>query len=199
MSDLLAALEAVEIVRPEPESMCKAALWYVEKLHWPVFPLHWPVNGDSGLVCSCGRDCASPAKHPRTANGFKDASVDPEQVRQWWERWPLANVGTPTGGEGNACGFDVIDIDGPEGIETFRAWHDGAPETVPPLAALAFTPGNRKRKAGRHYLTPARGTTNTTRALPGIDLRGLGGYILLPPSRGITGARYQWIEWPEAP
>jgi hypothetical protein len=72
---------------------------------WSVFPLHSPQNGQ----CSCGRlDCTSPAKHPRTANGLKDATTDPERIREWWKRWPDANIGVVTG---RASGVVVVDVD----------------------------------------------------------------------------------------
>lgn len=209
LSELLAAFEVIEVMpgRPAPD-MGKVAAYYAERLGWPVFPVHHPVadrNAPYGWRCSCGKDddrlpvrdrCKSPGKHPLTAQGFKDASADPDEIAAWWRRWPAANIATPTGASG--CGFDVIDIDGVEGLETWRAWRANDPASIPPLVALAFTPGNRKRKAGRHWLTPAIGTANTARALPGIDLRGDGGYILLPPSQGITGPRYAWMHEPKA-
>jgi hypothetical protein len=205
LSDLMAQFEAVDMPLSAEPDMARAACWYVKRFSWPIFPVHHFNKTPSGLRCSCGKDrdelpiaerCKSPGKHPMTWSGFKDASADLETVKAWWSEYPRANIGTPTGVSG--CGLDVIDIDGPEGMETWLAWRSASPESIPPLAALAFTPGNRKRKAGRHWLTPAVGTTNTTRALPGIDLRGDGGYILLPPSQGATGGRYQWILQPGA-
>ena len=48
-------------------------------------------------------------KKPLTRNGFKDASTDPEQIRRWWEQWPNANIGLPTGSKN---GLFVVDVDG---------------------------------------------------------------------------------------
>ena len=80
---------------------------------YPTFPLHHPVDGR----CSC-RDagCSSPAKHPRTPHGLHDASTDADQVAEWWRRWPLANIGLRTG-----VVFDVLDIDGQEGLDALNA------------------------------------------------------------------------------
>lgn len=59
-----------------------------------VFPLHDITGG----ACSCGREeCGSGGKHPRTKNGVKDATTALEQIRQWWARWPDANIGLATG------------------------------------------------------------------------------------------------------
>src|SRR5436853_4022810 len=75
---------------------------------WFVLPLHSMRNG----VCSCGnRDCKSPAKHPRTPNGEKDATIDPARIKEWWAKWPDANLGVATG----PSNLIVIDIDGEEG------------------------------------------------------------------------------------
>jgi Bifunctional DNA primase/polymerase, N-terminal len=50
-----------------------AALSYARR-GWRAVPLHsW-----TGSCCTCGRrDCPSPAKHPRTLHGLKDATTDP--------------------------------------------------------------------------------------------------------------------------
>jgi len=57
-------------------AMVEAALSYARR-GWHVFPIHWPINGK----CSCGKvDCESQAKHPLTANGFKDATIDPKTI-----------------------------------------------------------------------------------------------------------------------
>jgi hypothetical protein len=47
-------------------------------------------------------------KGPLTPNGFKDATTDPKQIRNWWAKWPHAMIGMPTG---LASGVDVLDID----------------------------------------------------------------------------------------
>ena len=53
-----------------------AALYYAHR-GWAVFRCHEPTP--SG--CSCRRpDCSSPAKHPRTARGLREATTDPETI-----------------------------------------------------------------------------------------------------------------------
>ena len=49
-----------------------------------------PIYGvEGGGRCACGRrDCSSPAKHPRTKHGHKDASRDTAQIAVWWNACP---------------------------------------------------------------------------------------------------------------
>src|SRR5271170_3264621 len=89
-------------------ALLTAALDYAAR-GWPVVPLHsW-----TGRGCSCGSapDECKPAKHPRTAHGLKDASAELDRILEWWKRWPGANVGLLTG-----VAFDVVDVDGSEGM-----------------------------------------------------------------------------------
>lgn len=207
---LIDGLPAAEINPGKTFDMRLTARYYASWLGWAVFPVHHPLDqpgAPHGYACSCGKDsdviqdrCKSPGKHPMISNGFLGATTDLNQIEEWWGRWPHANIGLPTGHrEQGGIGYDVLDIDGPEGWETWQQWKLNNPDTLPAVRYIAFTPGNRRRPAGRHHLIDACGTSNTTRALPGIDLRGDGGYILAPPSRGITGPRYAWITPPEAP
>ena len=59
----------------------------------PVFPCrNLPSNADD--------------KKPYTLHGFKDASIDPAVITQWWQQWPDALMGVPTGER-----FVVLDLD----------------------------------------------------------------------------------------
>lgn len=111
------------------------------------------------------------------------ATTDTAQIQAWWKSTPAANIGLPTGGR-----YDVIDIDGPEGyrsmaqLKTERRW---------PAEYLgrALTPSG-----GMHiYITATEHKEgNHARWRPGIDYRGLGGYVLAPPSRKADGTRWEW-------
>ena len=77
----------------DTNSPIEMALMYAGK-GWHVFPLHTVIDG---TTCDCRRSCPKPGKHPRTANGFKDATTDETQIRKWWGMWPDANIGIATG------------------------------------------------------------------------------------------------------
>lgn len=146
-------------------SLAGAAVWYAERGHL-VFPLR------------------PGTKLPMTKHGFKDASMNPDTIRAWWTREPQANIGLATGHL-----FDVIDVDGPDGITSFGAMEDL--NQVPDITGCSKTP------RGYHWLIAPTGDGCATAVRPGIDFRGIGGYIVAPPSI-VDGVIYRWIDPPTA-
>ena len=117
-----------------------------------------------------------PNKQPLTKHGFKEASTDEEQIHAWWTRWPRAGIAVPTGPD-----WFVLDVDDEHALAALTADHGPLPPTVE-----AVTP-----RPGRHFYLHGR-VTNSRGALPdGIDVRGLGGYVLIPPSPHENGC-YEW-------
>lgn len=155
---------------------------------WHVLALH-SVRNDG--TCTCGRDdCPSPAKHPRTRNGLKDATTDETTIRTWWARWADANVGIRTG---EISGLYVIDVDPAHGGEQTLEDLEQSYSRLP-AGPRALTGGD-----GMHILFAHPGGTwaNTAGRSglgPGIDTRGDGGYIVAPPSLHISGQRYEWLD-----
>src|SRR5262245_47661158 len=90
--------------RADAREMLDAALAYARQ-DWTLIPIWWR----DGERCGCGdRDCTSVGKHPIIKGGFKSASKDQDQIREWWTRYPHAAIGGRTGA---ASGIDVLDID----------------------------------------------------------------------------------------
>lgn len=120
-------------------------------------------------------------KRPATRNGFKDATTDADRIRAWWTRHPAHNIGLPTG-----HAFDVIDIDVPQGI--------------PALPRLAAAEGEihghvATSSGGVHFYVTPTGRGNTAGA--GVDYRGMGGYVVAPPSTlGERGRAWSWVHRP---
>jgi hypothetical protein len=112
------------------------------------------------------------------------ATVDAAQIEAWWRRWPQANIGMPTG-----MRWDVIDIDGPPGYQSFGTIRDAG--RLPPVLARSFTP-----RGGMHIFITPTGSGNGASLGPGLDYRGIGGYVVLPPSHGSNGRQYEWVEAP---
>lgn len=165
--------------------MLHAALAYAHR-GWQVFPLHGIVNGR----CTCGRwDCSSPGKHPLTRHGVKDSSIDPDVIREWWTRWPAANVGIATG---ECSRLVVIDVDLPRALSSLDAVIHKLPRTLTALTGgggihLLYRGCSQERVRNRTSSLPGMAD------LTGIDLRGDGGYIVAPPSFHVCGNRYEWL------
>ena len=161
--------------------MLRHALGYAER-DWHVFPLHSPV-GDG---CSCGKpDCTDQAKHPRTAHGLIDATTDPEKIREYWARWPDANIGIRTG---QISGIVVLDIDAKNGgVESWTELQD-INGRVDALTCLTGGGGLHL-----YFEAPEDELKSTTGEIAaGVDTRAEGGYVVAPPSLHISGNRYLW-------
>lgn len=159
----------------------KAAIAYSQRLNWAVFPLHSIVNKQ----CTCGKQCSSPGKHPRTINGLKAATTDIAAIEEWFNKWPASNIGIATGA---ASGFWVLDIDrhGTDGFEALEQLTDHFSKL--PNTVEAITGGD-----GSHFLFKYQdGIGNKTDLLPGIDVRGQGGFIVAAPSNHQSGNSYTW-------
>lgn len=153
-----------------------------------VFPV-WNPTEDGGCACPKGMDCSNPGKHPMgdlVPRGLKDATSDLETIKAWWSRRPRANIGTPTG---RAAGMVVLDVDPDKGgFKTLSALirrHSPLPETP-----TVHTGGGGLHFYLRH---PGGRVSNSAGKLgPGLDIRGDGGYVLLPPSVHATSRSYAW-------
>ena len=138
--------------------------------------------------------CVPGGKTPLTSNGFLSATTDPDQIRRWWTWRPQANIATPTG----APGFDVLDVDvRPDG----NGWAAYRRATV--SGALdGWQRAIRTPSGGLHLHYPGTDQRNGSLHDQHIDFRGVGGYVLLPPSLGQTKAysrRYEVIRSITAP
>lgn len=165
-----------------PVTALDQALAYAAR-GWAVIPLHTV----TGRNCSCSRlhRCTSAGKHPRTQHGLEEGTTDAAQIRQWWGRWPRANVGVVTGTD---SGVVVLDIDADKGgfgsLEDMQVEHEQLEDT------LTVNTGG----GGRHYYFKHPGTQIACRNAmrPGIDFRGDGGYVVVPPSNHQSGRSYEW-------
>lgn len=134
------------------------------------------------------------SKAPLTEHGFCDASRDPNQIEQWWARWPDANIGIATGSVSGGLVVIDLDVDDDKGIDgrvTLREWemkHGKLPDST----WLSIT-----GRGGYHYFYKDTSTVKTrTGIYEGIDIRGEGGYIVAPPSIHPNGRRYEWEQDP---
>jgi hypothetical protein len=121
------------------------------------------------------------SRTPATRHGHKQATVDPARITAWWKREPHYDLAI-------VCGrLLVVDIDGEVGeasLKKLEAAFGALPKNTPQV----------KTKRGRHiYLTVPRPTSTRLSTLgKGIDWKCHGGWVVAPPSKHKSGARYRW-------
>jgi hypothetical protein len=174
-----------QVLNPAPNPRLEHALAYAE-LGWRVVPLHSVI---AGKWCSCtNRECTSQGKHPRLKMWQNKATTDPETIQHWWAGWPDAGVGIATGAE---SGLVVLDVDRDyAGLESWAHLKSVVPM---PDTAVSLTGSGGMHILFRH---PGAGVYIKNRSednalMPGIHVRGDGGFIVAPPSRNLNGP-YLW-------
>lgn len=109
---------------------------------------------------------------------FQVRRASEDEVRNWYQRFPNMNLGIVTGVISNLF---VLDADGVEADEYLKG------KEMPP------TPQSTTGKGSHHYYEyPGFHVKTCARPIPGIDLRGDGGYVVAPPSVHPTGSVYSW-------
>jgi hypothetical protein len=156
----------------EENKLLEAALRYAKR-GWYVFPTR--EKPGKPYIDKNGKEKICKEKTPYTFNGFKEATLDEEKIRKWWEEHPEAMIGI-------SCGDSklfVIDVDthnGKQGMQNYMKLgidDSGALHTLTPSGGL-------------HLIFSGVGRSATS-ILEGVDTRGIGGYIIAPPSKVLEG------------
>jgi hypothetical protein len=175
-------VETVTIITPSNMAMPETGMPIVE------YAIHYARRGWRVFPCS------SIDKRPLVSNGFYSATTDDDQIRAWWRRWPNAVIGVPMGA---TSGVWAIDPDAPK---------NGSPDGVANWAEIVTKHGGIPRthahhtpNGGHHLLfkwRDDRHVTNREGGLSGlgINVRGEGGYVVVPPSVMADGRAYQIAE-----
>lgn len=166
-----------------PNALRDAAQWYAAH-GMAIFPLAPGAKRPALPRAHPGVDCRGECG--RLGHGLWDATTNVDQVRAWWAANPRHNIGYATGRQ-----YDVLDVDGPAGFQSMGILREN--ERLPPIVGKVWTPGDSRtgRHRGLHLYTPATGTTNHAGIAPGLDTRGYGGYVVMPPSV-INDRMYEW-------
>src|SRR5215813_4937010 len=162
------------------EEAAEAALAVVRALGVRVFP------------CAPRRLGNAKAKTPLVKNWSHVATSDAAQIRAWWSKWPDALIGVPTG---SASGFFVADKDVKDGKNGIHDMH----RLEEANGRLPQTPQAQTPTGGEHdyYRMPDEEIRNSVGVIaPGIDIRGDGGYVIVPPSALPDGSLYRWLREP---
>lgn len=140
-------------------------------------------------------------KEPVTKSGLNDWTDNPGQIDVWWGQGEHAGKrGNPSYNIGMACGqvsggIIAIDLDchsdEANGLHFLRDWeveHGKLPETWTQITGS----GGKQLfyRAGQDIRNSANGEL-------GVDVRGNGGYVVLPPSLHPCGECYEWSISPD--
>jgi putative DNA primase/helicase len=161
----------------------------------PVFPCEPSTKEPIGTLVPPDRDPRGGRGYARGTGGFRKATRDPELIREWWTMRPDAMLGIPTGA---ASGVFVIDLDTPKQVKRgpigeltpdgVEGWRRAGVE----VKTYEVETGSGGRHVYFKY-DPNRPVTNKEGSLKGqgINGRGDGGYVVIPPSRNLAGGQYR--------
>jgi hypothetical protein len=153
----------------------RSALWYARH-GWRVFPV-------------------VPRKKLPLVKGWPQLSTtDLEQIARWWRQWPEANIGLATGP------VYVIDVD--------QHGTDGEIALAKAERRLGKLPASVEQRTGSggrqlffswdHPIIELRNKAGAGGIGDGVDTRGTGGFVVLPPSVHPCGEQYRWTSPPHA-
>ncbi len=151
-----------------------SALMYANR-GWPVFPV-------------------GANKHPLTQHGVLDATTDSTVIGEWWCRWPNAVTSISTG---ERSGVVALDIDMRPDLNGFDTLEVDIGVSIHPETPTSHTP-----KGGCHLLFAWPGhfvKTVAGKLGRGLDIRGDGGSVMLPPGPGRFWDPHVGINTPLAP
>jgi len=179
----------------DPNPLLNGALWYAQTYNWKILPTHG-LRPDGR--CTCGKAHTDPkdvGKHAAVTSWQNDATDNLATIQGWWESEPNYNIAVMA----RNSGFFVLDVDprhgGDEAFYRLEETLGGdIPNTLKQITGEYTVRGVKKRgyhlffKAPEGYTFPAN---LNNKGFSGIDIKH-NGYVLLYPSKHITGVEYGW-------
>jgi len=125
------------------------------------------------------------SKHPLIPKWPQQATSEPKQLHEWIQAYPDCNWGVATGPGSRVF---VLDVDGEHGLAAIQQLRKHGHDVPPTLTV--------RTARGYHlyfrYPEDVLIRNSAGKLGPGLDIRGEGGYALVPPSVHPSGADYQW-------
>lgn len=130
------------------------------------------------------------AKEAAQMDWVNIATTDPAVAHEWWKgNNRLFNIGIVMGDRAGIIDIETDNHGGPDGEDSLKAYMEKAGTDLPDT--WMFKSGS----GGIHRLfrceTPV---SSGVGILPGVDVRGNGGYAVVPPSIHPNGNFYEWVE-----
>ena len=130
--------------------------------------------------------CVMNDKRPATARGFYDATTDLGQIDAWFKPQKNSGIVHNIAACPDDIGCFVVDCDGSAGATSWLGLAIST-GTLGEAGLVIETPSG-----GRHYWFKGQLHSSVRKVAPGIDIRGIGGYVLLPGS-SIDGREYKIV------
>lgn len=151
-----------------------------EKKEVPLFPLQTIEEG----LCSCGNPkCTAPGKHPIIRRSWKKVFTrDIDKICAWHSQYDgKLNYAAATGKLETLGHLVVLDFDIP---------------SHPIMRLLPTTFSYRTGGDGRHFwfISQEPVQNSASAVAPNLDIRGEGGYVIIPPSKHVSGLVYRYDE-----
>lgn len=108
---------------------------------------------------------------------YQKERAAPDQIKEWWTKWPAAMIGIVTG---EISGLFVVDADSEEAKEKIETL---IPESLE--IPVVKTP-----RGWHYYFKYQPGIINSNNGI--LHVRGTGGFAIAPPSKRSNGNPYLW-------
>jgi hypothetical protein len=157
---------------PRPHFEAEAEILSLAARGWRLFP------------------CVPHTKTPLLKSWPNLASCDPATIRKWAVKYPSCNWAVACGAE---SGIWVLDVDGENGRLSLALLEKQCGRLP---ATLTSRTGRKDGGEHRFFAWPADHNirNSTGKVAAGLDIRGSGGYVIVPPSIHWTGQTYRWAD-----
>lgn len=147
--------------------LLKSAIEYSNR-GWRVFPTR--EKPSRPFKNEKGKEIIIPIKAPYNKGGFKNATLDKNQIREWWRKYPNAGIGVSCG-ESNLVVLDIDVRDGKRGFDSFASMKISDEGALHSITA----------SGGLHLIYSGKINSHAN-VKAGVDVRSIGAYFILPPS-----------------
>lgn len=171
-------------VQPDPQ---KLLAYLLNTCGLFTFPIH-SINTSGTCTCRKGKDCTAPGKHPYLNLKWKEIATNSMTRLASWTKKREVNYAICTGRKSAISGkhLIVVDVD--------KADHEII-QTLP--KTFSYKTGS----GGFHFwfwsVAPIK--NSVSQLADKVDIRGTGGYVIIPPSKHISGLNYELLCDPEQP